>query len=116
MYDRILVPTDGSRAADASVEHAVRLAAVHDAEIHALFVVDGGTYSTLEAGAEMVIDALEREGRNVVGRIESAAADAGVDCETAVVAGTAYRKILEYADDNRAADVPVLTIRTGSES
>jgi nucleotide-binding universal stress UspA family protein len=40
MYDRILVPTDGSTVAEAAVDHAVDLAEKYDAELHALFVAD----------------------------------------------------------------------------
>ena len=40
MYDRILVPTDGSEPAAAAVRHALDLADRYDATLHALFVVD----------------------------------------------------------------------------
>jgi nucleotide-binding universal stress UspA family protein len=143
MYDRILVPTDGSPAAEAAVEQAVSLAAQYDATIHALYVVDTSAYSTLEAGAEVIINALEDEGERAIGDIAAAAADAGVDAETTVTAGTAYRSILSYVDDHgidlvvmgthgrrgldryllgsvterivRTATVPVLTVRQDKE-
>jgi nucleotide-binding universal stress UspA family protein len=40
MYDRILIPTDGSNVAEAAVDHAVDIAQQYDAELHALFVAD----------------------------------------------------------------------------
>jgi nucleotide-binding universal stress UspA family protein len=40
LFDRILVPTDGSTAADAAVDHALRLADAFDSTIVALHVVD----------------------------------------------------------------------------
>ena len=40
MYDDILLPTDGSDATQAAVDHAGALAAVHDATVHVLSVVD----------------------------------------------------------------------------
>jgi len=40
VYDRILFPTDGSDGAATALDHALDLAAVHDAAIHVLFVVD----------------------------------------------------------------------------
>jgi nucleotide-binding universal stress UspA family protein len=143
MYERILVPTDGSPAAEAAVEQAVSLAAQYDATIHALYVVDTSAYSTLEAGAEVIINALEDEGEKAVGDIAAAAADADVEAETTVTAGTAYRSILGYVDDHdidlvvmgthgrrgldryllgsvterivRTATVPVLTVRQQKE-
>lgn len=143
MYDRILVPTDGSPAAEAAIEHAVDIAAKYDATIHALFVVDSGAYSTLEAGAEIVLGALETEGERAVERVAKIAADAGLDCETSVATGTAYRTIRDYIEEQdidlvvmgthgrrgidryllgsvtervvRTSDVPVLTVRKPAE-
>lgn len=40
MYERILVPTDGSRVAEAAVDQAVDIGEKYGAEIHALFVAD----------------------------------------------------------------------------
>ncbi len=40
MYDNILVPTDGSEAAEYAVEQAVDLASKYGATVHALYVVD----------------------------------------------------------------------------
>lgn len=139
MYDEILVPTDGSPAAAAAVPHAVELADRYRGRIHALYVVDASALSATEAGSEMVVEALEGEGREAVAVIERDAEAAGVDVETAVVTGTAHRTILEYAGEHdidlvvmgthgrrgldryllgsvtervvRTSDVPVLTVR-----
>ncbi|WP_435075858.1 universal stress protein [Halorubrum sp. HHNYT27] len=139
MYSQILVPTDGSPASDAAIEHAIDLAQRYDATLHALYVVDGAAYSTLEAGADVVIDALESEGDAATRRVADAAEKAGVGCETTVTSGTAYRSIRDYVDDHaidmivmgthgrkgldryllgsvtervvRTSDVPVLTVR-----
>jgi nucleotide-binding universal stress UspA family protein len=139
MYSQILVPTDGSPASDAAIEHAIDLADRYAATLHALYVVDGAAYSTLEAGAEIVVDALESEGKEATRRVADAAEDTGVDCETTVTSGTAYRSIRDYVDGHaidmivmgthgrkgldryllgsvtervvRTSDVPVLTVR-----
>jgi nucleotide-binding universal stress UspA family protein len=139
MYAEILVPTDGSPASDAAIEHAIDLADRYDARLHALYVVDGAAYSSLEAGAEVVVEALESEGEEATGRVADAAADAGVECVTSVRSGTAYRSIHDYVDEHdidvvvmgthgrkgldryllgsvtervvRTSDVPVLTVR-----
>ncbi|GAB7095591.1 universal stress protein [Halolamina litorea] len=143
MYDDILVPTDGSPAATAAIDHAISLAKTYDATVHALYVVDASAFSSIEAGSELVIDALEEEGQHAVEEITAAAEAAGIDVVTHVVSGTAYRRILDYVDDEgidlivmgthgrsgverfllgsvtervvRTADVPVLTIRQGGK-
>lgn len=40
MYERILVPTDGSKVAKTAVDHAVDIAEKYGAEVHALFIAD----------------------------------------------------------------------------
>ena len=143
MYDEILVPTDGSGASKRAIEHAVDVARTYDARLHALYVVDTSAYSTLDAGAEMLLDALEDEGEAAVKRVEEMAGDAGVSVSTEVTSGTAHKAILDYAEDHgvdlivmgthgrtgldryllgsvtervvRSADVPVLTVRMESE-
>ena len=143
MYDEILVPTDGSPASDAAIEHAVDIAAQYGARLHALYVVDGAAYSTLEAGSEIVVEALQSEGETATSRVADAAADADVETVTTVTTGTAYRSIREYVSDNgidlivmgthgrkgldryllgsvtervvRTADVPVLTVRQSTD-
>ena len=109
MYHDILVPTDGSDASAAAVEHAVSLASQYDARMHALYVVDTGSYGLLEEGASVVVDALREEGRNAVDSIETAAAAADVDVETAVVEGTVHRSILDYAAE---ADADLIVMGT----
>lgn len=143
MYDEILVPTDGSKAADRAVEHAIDLAERYDARLHALYVVDANAYSTLEAGTDVVISALEEEGEEAVSAVAEQAEAAGIETATEVQTGTVHRSIIDYADENdidlivmgthgrrgldryllgsvtekvvRTADAPVLTIRMHDE-
>ncbi|ELZ74611.1 UspA domain-containing protein [Haloferax volcanii DSM 14919] len=98
MYREILVPTDGSKAAERAIDHALDLAETYDARIHALYVVDTSIYTSLDAGADVVIDALEREGDAATRHVREAAEEAGIDVQAEVVTGTAYRSIREYID------------------
>ena len=98
MYDRVLVPTDGSTASEGAIEHAIDLATQYDATVHALYVVDVGTYSSLEAGTDMVVDELQAEGTEAVEAVAAQADDAGVVAETAVETGIVHRSIVDYVD------------------
>ena len=107
MYSEILVPTDGSPASDAAIEHAIDLADRYDARLHALYVVDGAAYSSLEAGAEIVVEALESEGEEATGRVADAAADAIEARASPVPSGTPDRALPDYVVGNHI-DVVVM--------
>jgi nucleotide-binding universal stress UspA family protein len=139
MYDRILVPTDGSSGADRAVEHAIDLAKTYGAQLHVLYVVNEASLSA-EVNSQQVIENFEEQGGEVTYEVAERAADAGVeDVREVVVHGVPHEAILEYAEDEgmdlivmgthghtgldryllgsvtekvvRTSDVPVLTVR-----
>ena len=131
MFDRILVPTDGSGPANAALEYAGEIAAREDLTVIVLHVVDPDG----DPPAASVEDLLE-EGRTW-------AADANVPIIDAVRTGTPREAILECAADRdvdaivmgsrgrrgigrlvlgsvtegvvRKADVPVLVVRGSAD-
>ena len=142
MYDRILLPTDGSRGNSRAVEQAIGLAAQSDARLHVLFVVEDLPYAPEMMDGQ--VEARLREiGEEAISDIRQHAADAGVSVETALEDGTPHRSILEYADEEgmdlivmgthgrsgldryllgsvtervvRGADTPVLTVRVDGD-
>lgn len=142
MYDRILLPTDGSRGTNRAIEEAIGLAAETGAELHVLFVVEELPYAL-----EMVDDSVEarlRElGASAIEEIHERAEAAGVDLQTTIEEGAPHRTILAHADSIdadlivmgthgrsgldryllgsvtervvRASKRPVLTVRVGGE-
>lgn len=98
MYDRILLPTDGSAHAMVAAEHALALSRAFDAAVHVLGVADIDRAAGLfDAGGvdEEFVDRVERDVEEAVDRTASLAADAdGV--ETAVVQGDPAEAIVEY--------------------
>ncbi|GAA0470862.1 universal stress protein [Halococcus dombrowskii] len=103
VYDRILVPTDGSEPAAAAVRHALDLADRYDATLHALFVVDTDK-SWMTVSKVEVHDALWEVGREtatrVLAEVEAVTADAGVELVTEILEGSPDRRIPEYAAEN----------------
>jgi nucleotide-binding universal stress UspA family protein len=99
MYDRILVPTDGSPEVERALEYAFDLANAHDAAVRALYVVNAAGYGGLpmETALEGISDALHEEGRAAVDRAEELA-PADVTVETDVLEGVPSRVIVEEAD------------------
>ncbi|MFB6171974.1 MAG: universal stress protein [Haloarculaceae archaeon] len=116
MYDTILVPTDGSPAADRALQEALALATATGATLHVLYVVDTGSVGWAavgdeEFGAEVqqVLEYLQEEGETATGEAVTAAREAGVEITTAVEDGTPHRVICEYAADH---DVDLLVMGT----
>src|SRR6056297_2726348 len=97
MYDRILVPTDGSPSMQTVVDHALELANVHDATVHGLYVVDTGNFATLpvETTWDGVAGLLREEGEQAMSEFEEMAGDAPV--ETAITEGNPSSEIVDYA-------------------
>ena len=98
MYDRILVPTDGSDAADRALDLAGAVADAHDAELHVLYVADTNQPSLSRIQGQ-VVDALETEGERIVREGKERVRGSGVDVTTDVVQGGPSRTILDYVDD-----------------
>jgi nucleotide-binding universal stress UspA family protein len=142
MYDRILLPTDGSEGNDRAVGEAIDLAAETGAELHVLFVVEELPYAP-----EMTEDRLEVQlrgiGEEATETIRERAEEAGVTAQTTIEDGTPHLEILGYVDREmidlvvmgthgrngldkyllgsvtervvRSADVPVLTVRVDGD-
>ncbi|MFC6988984.1 universal stress protein [Haloplanus sp. GCM10025708] len=100
MYDRILVPTDGSTEVERAVDHAIELASTNDASIHALYVVSTKTFTGLpmEASWESVDRFLREDAEEAVERVRELATTSGIDVATAVAEGKPSREIVEYAE------------------
>lgn len=116
MYERILVPTDGSEASRRALAEALDLAASTGAVIHALYVVDTSTAGwaglgdeEFGAGVGRVVEFFEEEGEAVLARTEEAGEAAGVEVVPVIEEGTPYRTILAYVDET---DVDLVVMGT----
>lgn len=118
-YDQILIPTDGSEAATAAIDHGLAIAEQYDATIHALSVVDisslAGGYDG-GAGLPTVIEALEEGCEQGVGEVVDRCEARDIDVVTEVAQGTPYRAIRDYIADEGIDFVTMGTHgRTGLE-
>ncbi|MFB6144561.1 MAG: universal stress protein [Candidatus Nanohaloarchaea archaeon] len=140
MYDKILIPTDGSEKAEVAAGHAAELAEKHDAELHALYVVDVGVESSVDAVDELMseleeAEELDEKAEEALNSVKERFPDAVGSVEY----GKPYREIHDYVEENdidlvvmgtrgrkglerillgsvtekvlRSSDVPVLTVR-----
>jgi len=109
MYHRILVPTDGSDAAERALDLAAAVADAHDAELHVLYVADTNQPSLSRIQGQ-VVDALESEGDRIVREAAERVRGGGVDVTTDVVQGGPSRTILDYVSD-RGIDLVMMGTR-----
>lgn len=113
MFERILVPTDGSEAVADVLEGVLDLAERTDATVHVLNVADTSRLSltTTEAG---VLDLLEEHGAELAETAADRVRERGVDVVTAVRQGEPAPTIVDYAADEEC-DLVVLPThgRTG---
>jgi nucleotide-binding universal stress UspA family protein len=96
MYDEILLPTDGSEAAEAAVDHATRLARAFDGRVHVLSVVE--PIPAVEMDAALVQERLREGADRAVDRAVDRIEAAGVETERSVRDGSAHRAILAAAE------------------
>jgi nucleotide-binding universal stress UspA family protein len=107
VYNRILLPTDGSEGTETAVEHAITHAKTYDAELHVLHVVDQSVLEstatpTVDGMAPQVIrDELDEQGRALVNEVAAQSKDAGVPVTTEILEyGRPHEKIHTYATEN----------------
>ncbi|SDG34211.1 universal stress protein [Halorientalis regularis] len=101
MYNRILLPTDGSAEMEPVVDHAAALAERDDALIHALYVVDAASFSSLpmETSWEGISELLYEEGTAALNEVERTVDDRA-PVERIVVEGKPSSTIVEHAVDD----------------
>jgi nucleotide-binding universal stress UspA family protein len=113
MFQRILLPTDGTESMEAVVENAADIAARRDAEVHVLYVVDDRAFLTIQEDMKAdVVAELEGEGEAATERSAARLTDAGISTTTAIRQGDPAEEILAYADDINA-DLIAMGTRRG---
>jgi nucleotide-binding universal stress UspA family protein len=99
MYDRILLPTDGSEWAMAAARHAFAFARLGDGTVHALSVVDLRHFEDelVGAGRDEGMSIAEQSAHAAVDHVERLAAEAECPVRTSVRRGIPHTTIVDYA-------------------
>jgi nucleotide-binding universal stress UspA family protein len=111
MYDQVLLPTDGSEAAETALEHAVGMADRNDATLHCVHAVELGQFSESldEETYDQTAKRLKSAGETAVDALVSSADDAGIATHSSIIEGSADDVILDYASEN---DIDVVVMAT----
>lgn len=111
MYERILIPTDGSDDAERGVDHGIDLAASVGATVHALYVIEEGGNPWLSESMEDQRARAEAYGQEILDDVAEQAEAAGVDAVTEVRGGPAvHEEITDYAEE---AGVDLIVMGSG---
>jgi nucleotide-binding universal stress UspA family protein len=99
MYNRVLLPTDGSAEMAPVVDHAAALAARDDAAIHALYVVDAAGFASLpmETSWEGISELLYEEATAALNEVERIVGERAA-VERFVVEAKPHSAIVDHAD------------------
>jgi len=102
MFQHVLVPTDGSKAARRAAEHAIDIVVDSSGRMTALYVIDMGDadYVAVPSDIAETKERIRSKGEGLVEEIREMAEEAGVECETAVVTGIADEAIVDYAEEH----------------
>jgi len=117
MYNRILIPTDGSEGTEQAVARAVGIAQTFGSDVHVLYVVDTRPYSGIDLADEEALEqAAIQAGRKAITEIRERVDESGIDLTQATRTGVPHVEILEYTDANEIDLVVMGTHgRTGAE-
>ncbi|OKY79196.1 MAG: Nucleotide-binding protein UspA family [Candidatus Methanohalarchaeum thermophilum] len=99
MYDKILLPTDGSEKMAKVIDNAVNLAEKYNSILHTLFVVDT-RYADLLTG-ERGLEASEKMGKKAIKEVENEAKKKTIEITKNIVKGIPAQEIIKYADENK---------------
>lgn len=101
-YERILIPTDGSKGAERGVEVALDLAEKYGAEVHTIHIVDERIHGETPAfgDTELVLEQCEEKGVELMEPILERAEQAGLETHAHVHRGVPHEEIKKYADEH----------------
>ncbi|WP_101297128.1 universal stress protein [Halegenticoccus soli] len=110
MYQKILLPTDGSEHTEKALEHALDIAAEYGAELHALYVVNTSALPSPDVDfRDEFVTTGESIGRKAVDAVASRAEKEGIETVTELAQGAPSKEILEYVRDN---DIDLIVMGT----
>jgi nucleotide-binding universal stress UspA family protein len=111
MFQHILVAIDGSKISDNALKTAIEEARVWKAQIHAVYVVETGLFSSLPMDStwEIMYSMLEKEGKKALEAAKEMADRSGVKMETSMKQGHAGNEILKAI-----AELPIDLVVVGS--
>ena len=96
-YDRVVIATDGSDAAERAAQRGFDVAASYGSDVYAIYVIDTTTYD-LEDAPRSIIGLLKEGGQHAVDELSTAGRDRDLSVQTDVLRGVPDEEIAEYTE------------------
>ena len=111
-YDRIVVPTDGSDAAERAAETVLDVAEKYDATVHAVYVIDSTVYD-LEDAPRSILGLLREGGERAIETVAELARERDLEATTELRRGVPADELLAYASN---VDAELLAMGTRGQA
>ncbi|RXA16814.1 universal stress protein [Methanosarcina sp. MSH10X1] len=115
-YRNIVIATDGSENSQRAVSYGIEIAKLSGATVHALYVVDTTSFSSIpmDAGWEAMYETLRREGEKAISEVKKRGEVSGVEVREVLLEGHPSNEITDFAENNSADLIVVGTLgKTG---
>lgn len=115
-YRNIVIATDGSENSQRAVSYGIEIAKLSGATVHALYVVDTTSFSSIpmDAGWEAMYETLRREGEKAIFEVKKRGEVSGVEVREVLLEGHPSNEITDFAENNNADLIVVGTLgKTG---
>lgn len=96
---RILIATDGSKAAKDAVDFGIKFALKYGAKIYAVYVINVTAYENVNQGnwSSEALQTFEKVAQRETSFVVEKAKSSGLDAEPIILKGSAAEKILDFA-------------------
>jgi nucleotide-binding universal stress UspA family protein len=110
-YRNILIATDGSENTQRAISYGIEIAKLSRATIHALYVVDTTSFSSIpmDAGWEEMYEIMKKEGEKAVFEVKERGEAAGVEVREVLWEGHPSTEIINFAENN---DIDLIVMGT----
>jgi nucleotide-binding universal stress UspA family protein len=101
-YRNIVIATDGSENTQKAVSYGIEIAKLSGATVHALYVVDTSSFSSIpmDAGWEEMYEILRKEGEKAVFEVKELGEAVGVEVREVLWEGHPSTEIIDFAENN----------------
>ncbi len=102
MYDRIILPTDGSSCAMEGVKEGLDVGEEMGIKVVAVYVVNSSEFEAIhhESIKSSAKKGLKKKGKEALKKVEEAAEDKSIELEKKILTGRPYKEITQLAEDD----------------